>query len=155
MVVACGLRLLGSTKNIMLILLFYYIPLVFLHMATKGTVLTLTTQLRRIHTSLVRKKYTFVVNGLCSFSVNDNLFQNSIRHNLSLNKCFVKEARSKDEPGKGGFWRLDVERLAEGRRPRRPKRRMPRPVTSALTKHAQAAATVGTTTVELVTLDNR
>ncbi|RDW89505.1 hypothetical protein BP6252_01537 [Coleophoma cylindrospora] len=51
--------------------------------------------------------YNWISTTYSYYQASEAGWQNSIRHNLSLNKAFIKQERPKEDPGKGNYWAIE------------------------------------------------
>ncbi|KAI8066569.1 hypothetical protein BC940DRAFT_240137, partial [Gongronella butleri] len=66
--------------------------------------------------------YNWVLEHYSYYKTAGSGWKNSIRHNLSLNKSFVRVPRPINEPGKGSYWIIDYNAAENEQRAKHPYR---------------------------------
>ncbi|XP_061750953.1 forkhead box protein I2 [Nerophis ophidion] len=92
--------------------------------------------------------YQYVADNFPFYKKSKAGWQNSIRHNLSLNDCFKKVPRDEDDPGKGNYWTLDpnCEKMFDnGNFRRKRKRRSDASGSAGVTKVEDGGLAMGST----------
>nr|XP_003222449.1 PREDICTED: forkhead box protein I3 [Anolis carolinensis] len=98
--------------------------------------------------------YQYVAENFPFYKRSKAGWQNSIRHNLSLNDCFRKVPRDEDDPGKGNYWTLDpnCEKMFDNGNFRRKRKRRSDPNASAVTSTVSTLGTLKTEEGHLISL---
>uniref|UniRef100_A0A3Q3FVT7 Forkhead box E3 n=1 Tax=Labrus bergylta TaxID=56723 RepID=A0A3Q3FVT7_9LABR len=100
--------------------------------------------------------YKFIMERFPFYRENSKKWQNSIRHNLTLNDCFVKIPREPGRPGKGNYWTLDpaAEDMFDNGSFLRRRKRFKRTDVSTYPGYMQSSSGLGMAQPRMFSIDN-